>query len=206
MNKRFAFPVSLLFFCIIMTLGCIKADVNADFRVSPVEILRSDTVYFTNYSKNADFLLWDFGDGSTSENNDCTHIYGFSGKYKVTLTASGVNGVDIAKTELEILPSTNLEVHVKNNLEPLQDCAVKLYETKQDRINGTNVVAEKNTGSDGIAFFLNLETQKYYIKAVKGTSQGIYESDNNALPTHILFYDIDNLMTVQVDFHPTKNK
>jgi len=50
-------------------------------------------VYFSSNSTNYDSLHWDFGDGSTAENNtDPSHTYTVPGVYLVTLTAYGAGG------------------------------------------------------------------------------------------------------------------
>jgi gliding motility-associated-like protein len=49
--------------------------------------------YFKSNSTNYDSLHWDFGDGSTAENNpDPSHTYNVPGVYLVTLTAYGAGG------------------------------------------------------------------------------------------------------------------
>jgi gliding motility-associated-like protein len=49
--------------------------------------------YFKSNSTNYDSLHWDFGDGSTAENNpDPSHTYNVPGTYLVTLTAYGAGG------------------------------------------------------------------------------------------------------------------
>ena len=55
----------------------------ADFDFEISEFL----VHFQNLSLNADSFLWDFGDGTTSEENDPVHSYDDIGQYTVTLIA-----------------------------------------------------------------------------------------------------------------------
>ena len=45
------------------------------------------TVQFTNNSQNATSYLWDFGDGSTSTEQNPSHVYTVLGVYDITLTA-----------------------------------------------------------------------------------------------------------------------
>jgi PKD repeat protein len=47
---------------------------------------------FVNNSADASYYLWDFGDGTTSADEDATHIYGEEGTYTVTLYAWTENG------------------------------------------------------------------------------------------------------------------
>lgn len=50
------------------------------------------TITLDNTSTNADSYLWDFGDGSTSTEEDPTHTYATGGIYSVKLTATNANG------------------------------------------------------------------------------------------------------------------
>jgi hypothetical protein len=42
-------------------------------------------VNFYNYSKDADFFVWDFGDSEKSSQSDPVHYYGSPGEYDITL-------------------------------------------------------------------------------------------------------------------------
>ncbi|HZG01409.1 MAG TPA: PKD domain-containing protein [Chitinophagales bacterium] len=48
----------------------------------------TNQLIFTNTSSNADFYLWDFGDGVTSTEKHPTHNYANNGEYVITLTAT----------------------------------------------------------------------------------------------------------------------
>jgi gliding motility-associated-like protein len=47
-------------------------------------------VTFNNYTNNAGYMQWNFGDGETSSETNPTHIFAFNNSYTVTLSA-GVN-------------------------------------------------------------------------------------------------------------------
>jgi gliding motility-associated-like protein len=49
-------------------------------------------IVFSNYSKDADSYLWDFGDGTTSTATNPTHTFTQNGIYKITLTAFAEEG------------------------------------------------------------------------------------------------------------------
>ncbi len=51
------------------------------------------TITFTNTSQNAASFIWDFGDGSTSEDRDPNHLYENSGTFTVTLIAKNLDNV-----------------------------------------------------------------------------------------------------------------
>ena len=50
-----------------------------------VDINSGQPVYFYNYSKNADFYRWNFGDGNKSNLSDPIHYYETAGSYDITL-------------------------------------------------------------------------------------------------------------------------
>ncbi len=60
---------------------------NASFDI----LVSASTVTFFNNSTNADYYVWDFGDGSdpvtVDNNNNVNHLYNFLGEYVATLTA-----------------------------------------------------------------------------------------------------------------------
>jgi hypothetical protein len=56
---------------------------NADFTFNQL----GDSVSFTNLSSNYESVLWDFGDGQTSTDENPTHIYTSSGAYVVSIIA-----------------------------------------------------------------------------------------------------------------------
>ncbi len=49
--------------------------------------VRGDSVFFTNLSQNATMFFWDFGDNTTSTEENPVHLYSTSGTFTVTLTA-----------------------------------------------------------------------------------------------------------------------
>lgn len=53
-----------------------------------------DPIDFTNQSQFGTSYAWDFGDGTTSTDENPTHSYSLPGRYTVTLTASNVCGSD----------------------------------------------------------------------------------------------------------------
>ncbi|MDI9394945.1 MAG: NosD domain-containing protein [Euryarchaeota archaeon] len=64
----------------------------ADFSTSVTGGYAPLSVTFTDLSQGATSRFWDFGDGSSSDEQNPTHIYYSAGTYTVTLTASGMNG------------------------------------------------------------------------------------------------------------------
>lgn len=56
------------------------------------------TVLFTNFTANAASCLWDFGDGTTSNVCDPTHVYTTAGTYDVTLQVTTTDGCVVSST------------------------------------------------------------------------------------------------------------
>lgn len=68
--------------------------VTADFNFT-VSANNNGTVTFENTSTGADTYSWDFGDESgTSTEENPTHVYGNTGTYTVTLSATGFGGTN----------------------------------------------------------------------------------------------------------------
>ncbi len=55
------------------------------------DISKGEPVYFYNYTRNADFYLWDFGDGTYSELIEPVHYYEEAGEYNIKLKAWNTN-------------------------------------------------------------------------------------------------------------------
>jgi uncharacterized protein (TIGR02145 family) len=75
---------------------------QADFSANKTNITIWESIEFTDLSSNNPTnWLWDFGDNSTSEEQNPVHEYSSFGEYTVTLTASNACGSDIiTKTNL----------------------------------------------------------------------------------------------------------
>ena len=77
----------------------------AHFYASPTSGVAPLTVNFTDQSKGQiTSWSWDFGDGSTSTEQNPSHTYTDSGKYTVSLTVTGPVGsemIDHAASRIE---------------------------------------------------------------------------------------------------------
>ena len=62
------------------------------------------SVKFTDLSKNATGLYWDFGDGTNSTQHNPIHTYSIAGNYSVNLTVSNANGIDSELATINVLP------------------------------------------------------------------------------------------------------
>lgn len=68
------------------------------------KIIDNNIVYFTDNSTGAYSWLWDFGDGSTSTQQNPIHVYNSTGTYNVTLT---INSGSCATTNLVDIMDVN---------------------------------------------------------------------------------------------------
>jgi hypothetical protein len=103
--KRF---VSLVLISAVVILSCKKDrgpryQAQANFAVSVlflgdnyqaalIKVGTHDQLQFTNQSKYADSVRWDFGNGQSSNSHDAAYAYANAGIYTVTLTAYNRNG------------------------------------------------------------------------------------------------------------------
>jgi PKD repeat protein len=71
--------------------------VSADF-TAPTNVVAGQVVMFTNKtdSTSAERFVWDFGDGTSSEAMNPSHVYPSGGTYTVTLTAYGINQASVS--------------------------------------------------------------------------------------------------------------
>jgi hypothetical protein len=70
----------------------------------------NDSVSFTNLSTNYESLVWDFGDGVTSFDENPTHVYTASGNYTITLSALTNGGclLDTSSVTISVSVSTDI--------------------------------------------------------------------------------------------------
>jgi serine protease AprX len=119
---------------------------KASFTHSPKSPTIDDAIQFTDSSMNSDGHIeswtWDFGDGTSSENQNPTKRYINSGKYKVTLTVmDNKNMTDTISQSISVKFSPD-------DPPPNEPPTIKITNPKNgDTINGT--IEIKGTSSDG---------------------------------------------------------
>jgi PKD repeat protein len=86
--------------------------VKADFYAETVSGVAPLTVQFYDLSTNATSWAWDFGDGTTSTEQDPIHTYTTGGTFTVKLTASNSGSSDV-------LTSTDLITVLPNALDKI---------------------------------------------------------------------------------------
>ena len=98
----------------------------ANFSANTSEGYAPLAVQFTNMSENAVSLIWDFGDGMNSTEQNPVHTYSEAGNYTVNLTVSNENGTDskfatinVFEKSAPVLPIANFSSNVTEGFAPL---------------------------------------------------------------------------------------
>ena len=96
---------------------------RADFTFSPPDPTTGDTIQFTDQSTDPDGEIvswsWDFGDGSTSLQQNPTHRYASPGDYTVTLTVMDDDGLTDSTSKVVSVSSPG-ELKARFTFEPSQ--------------------------------------------------------------------------------------
>ncbi|MDD2614489.1 MAG: PGF-pre-PGF domain-containing protein [Methanosarcina sp.] len=79
----------------------------ADFSISVTNGYAPLSVQFTDLSKNTTSKNWDFGDGTTSTDQNPMHIYSTVGIYTVSLTATNENGTASKTATVTVMESSS---------------------------------------------------------------------------------------------------
>ncbi|MEA3478434.1 MAG: PKD domain-containing protein, partial [Bacteroidota bacterium] len=85
------------------------------------------TVQFVNTSQNATSYFWDFGDGSSSNEENPEHTYYRGGSFIVRLTAIGPGGQDKYQQMVEVYQSPTAMLDVSPTTVYVNDKAVKCF-------------------------------------------------------------------------------
>lgn len=102
----------------------------------PVAVLRVSAtsgdaplmVWFANMSMGAGTIEWDFGDGTTSEEDKPLHTFAAVGVYHVTLTISGRMGTDTDSVDITV--GTPIDTHTLSvTAAPVRNVAISGTET-----------------------------------------------------------------------------
>lgn len=135
------------------------------------------TTFFSNTENNSSAFLWNFGDGTTSEDENPIHVYGVEGEYNVCLTIENTCG-EIGTTCQPILIYNNLGIKDNEKEEFL------IYPNPTDEIlniaggnvkrlrvmslNGQEIMSSKNQSQINVSsfssglYFLEINGEKIY--------------------------------------------
>ena len=137
----------------------------ASFTLNPEKAFANDEpVDFTNHSLRADSYHWDFGDGSTSEEESPTHVYQFPGVYDVELIADNRFGC----------PDTFL---IRNAVEIESGGVVDFPNAFTPNIGGpSDGRYDPNDISNDIFFPVHREVNEYHLQIFTRWGELIFES------------------------------
>ena len=93
---------------------------NANIQYSPSVVFVTNIVSFSSNSSGAVSWNWDFGDGTTSTQEDPAHAYTNEGVYTVTLTITDANGCTYSTSQ-------NIVILVEGIGEAANNVEVSLY-------------------------------------------------------------------------------
>ncbi len=105
----------------------------ADFEFSPAQPSAGQTVQFTDKSQDPDGRVqswsWDFGDGTTSTEQNPTHIYRTAGTFTVKLVVTDDKGAQSppAQKQITVGPPAQIAVTITNYPNPAKDRTEFVY-------------------------------------------------------------------------------
>ena len=123
----------------------------------PIALFEGDTVsclgelmVFNNLSEHADYVFWDYGDGTTDTTWHGTHIYRDTGAYQVTLVVGNGSGC---------MDTFSLTELVRVYLSPIADFT---YEKLEDELGNTYEFIDQSS-EDAINFFWEMGDDSTYM-------------------------------------------
>ena len=182
----------------------------ADFTVSDTEIEVGMSVFFNNYSYDANWYEWDFGDGYVSFDFNPVHTYEIGGTFTVSLTAYyNDREWDRCYATVYVANPTELEVQVLEYYDEyaVPDASVILYNTGDDWWDEVDMVVEGFTDEWGIVTFSGLYPQRYYVDVWEDFHNNwiLAEEDFGFVETDVLTPHVMNYFIAWVDYVvPTK--
>jgi gliding motility-associated-like protein len=136
------------------------------------------SVQFINNSTDADSWLWDFGDGSTSTDENPVHIYSSFGEYEVTLTAYNAKACSTSVAKGKFIIKVDNTIFIPNTFTP-----------NADNVNDEFVVSITNIQSYRIQIFNRYGSPLFLANDIFDNWKGIY--NNAPLPVGTYYYIID---------------
>lgn len=135
------------------------------------QLTGANTVQFTNTTQNAANYSWDFGDGTTSIQENPAHTYPAGGSYNVKLTTDAC-GATTTKTKLIVVNTLNIA-------ETAIETQVQIYPNPAQHL--INIISKKKievlslTDASGrmVHYHLN-KTDSGYILPIQHLTSGVY--------------------------------
>ncbi len=98
----------LVLFTVLVLMSCSKDNIVPCFTVVQTKVDAGESIVFTNCTKNAEKYLWQFGDGTSSEEASPSHTFEKPGIYNVSLAIVAPNSMH------QLVYSNNIEVRNAN--------------------------------------------------------------------------------------------
>lgn len=144
----------------------------------PAKLSFPATIKFFNQSTDADSYLWDFGDGTTSTEENPEHTYTGKGNYDVTLTAIKTNVCTASLVQGKFLISEVGAIFIPNTFTP-----------NNDSINDEFVVNMNNIKTFQIQIFNRYGILMYSSQNLVENWDGTYK--NEQVPVGTYYYVLD---------------
>lgn len=146
--------------------------------VIPAKVVAPASVQFTNKSRDADSYFWDFGDGTTSTEENPVHVYSTFGKFDVTLTAIQSSACSTSVMKGQLFISADNKIFIPNTFTP-----------NADQVNDEFVVSMSNISSYRLQIFNRYGSPIFQASDIFENWKGVYK--NAPLPVGTYFYIID---------------
>ena len=146
------------------------------------ELPTSQTIKFLNTSIHADHYLWDFGDGSTSEETNPTHTYTSAGLFDINLTIFNSN----ACTQTVAIAHSTLAIEEGGTIHNLN-----IFTPNGDAINDELFVNTTNLKSYKIQIFDRYGALLFVSSNISENWKGLYQNVPLAVGTY--YYVIDGV-------------
>lgn len=149
-------------------------DLNANFEYQH----NNNTVHFTNTAANFTALEWDFGDGTTSSENNPVHLFTSGGQKTVTLKAFRNGCVEIIEKQIDLGTLTSAAFTTAGLMLYPNPAGTVLNITNNEPASGIRIV-----NTVGQEMYRNAQQQHDWKIDVSGYATGIYFiiTDNQAV-------------------------
>ncbi|NEU09903.1 PKD domain-containing protein [Flavihumibacter sp. R14] len=154
----------------------------------PAKLTAPVTIQFINNSTGADSWLWDFGDGTTSTEENPQHEYATFGEYEVTLTVTKSGACSASVSLGNLVITVDNTIFVPNTFTP-----------NADSVNDEFVITISNIQSYRIQIYNRYGTPLFETNDIFDNWKGVY--NNEPLPVGTYYYIID---AVSVNGDPIK--
>ncbi|MBI9053887.1 MAG: PKD domain-containing protein [Bacteroidales bacterium] len=199
MRKIYPFILLVLF---IFTY-CSKDETppKCDFEFESYDLNAPCGVNFTNLSTNFEDSFWDFGDSSTSIEDNPSHLYKYAGTYTATLTVKNSGGENETKKTIKVIQPT--AYYVKNKSSFVFSSVMSFYNSEQNmyemhelgKINPNCISNTYRTSRNNISVIFRFQNEWCLV-----------ESPYNIYPNKLNELTIDDYTSFYVvEIYSTKN-